>query len=100
MLVGAVRAEAGAVTVGGVVSAIYLITLLAVPIRGIGWVLGQMPQALVAFGRIGSIEEAATEVDEPGHLASPRRARGRRPSTGRTSAPTTATARSRSSSTT
>jgi ABC-type multidrug transport system fused ATPase/permease subunit len=69
MIVGAVRAEAGAVTVGGVVTAIYLITLLAVPIRGIGWVLGQMPQALVAFGRIGSIAEAATEVDEPGHLS-------------------------------
>jgi ABC-type multidrug transport system fused ATPase/permease subunit len=68
MVVGAYRAQAGAVTVGGVVSAIYLITLLAVPIRGIGWVLGQMPQALVAFGRIGSIADAATEVDEPGHL--------------------------------
>ncbi len=68
MIVGAVRAEAGAVTVGGVVTAIYLITLLAVPIRGIGWVLGQMPQALVAFGRIGAIADAATEVDEPGYL--------------------------------
>lgn len=69
MVVGAYRAQAGAVTVGGVVSAIYLITLLATPIRGIGWVLGQMPQALVAFGRIGSIAEAATEVDEPGHVS-------------------------------
>jgi ABC-type multidrug transport system fused ATPase/permease subunit len=68
MIVGAYRAQSGAVTVGGVVSAIYLITLLAVPIRGLGWVLGQMPQALVAFGRIGSIADAATEVDEPGHV--------------------------------
>lgn len=76
MIVGAYRAEAGAVTVGGVVSAIYLITLLAVPIRGIGWVLGQMPQAIVAFGRIGSIADAATEVDEPGHLAIPKAGAG------------------------
>ncbi len=76
MIVGAYRAEAGAVSVGGVVSAIYLITLLAVPIRGIGWVLGQMPQAIVAFGRIGSIADAATEVDEPGHLAVPRAGAG------------------------
>ena len=67
MIVGAVRAQAGAVTVGDVVSAIYLVTLLAVPIRGLGWVLGQMPQALVAFRRVGEISQAATEVDDPGH---------------------------------
>ncbi|WP_062377622.1 ABC transporter ATP-binding protein [Demequina pelophila] len=76
MVVGAVRAEAGAVTVGNVVSAIYLVTLLAVPIRGLGWVLGQMPQALVAFRRIGEISQAATEVDEPGHLDVPRTGAG------------------------
>ncbi|WP_084040112.1 ABC transporter ATP-binding protein [Demequina sp. NBRC 110053] len=67
MIVGAYRAQAGAVTVGDVVAAIYLVTLLAVPIRGLGWVLGQMPQALVAFRRVGEIAQAATEVDEPGH---------------------------------
>ncbi|WP_084129779.1 ABC transporter ATP-binding protein [Demequina sp. NBRC 110055] len=67
MIVGAIRAEAGFVSVGNVVSSIYLVTLMAVPIRGVGWVLGQMPQALVAFRRIGEIAQAATEVDEPGH---------------------------------
>lgn len=67
MIVGAVRADAGAVSVGNVVSAIYLVTLMAVPIRGLGWVLGQMPQALVAYRRVGEIAQAATEVDEPGH---------------------------------
>lgn len=66
MIVGAYRAEAGAVSVGNVVSSIYLVTLLAVPIRGLGWLLGQMPQALVAFRRVGEIAKAATEVDEPG----------------------------------
>jgi ABC-type multidrug transport system fused ATPase/permease subunit len=35
-----------------------------------------MPQALVAFGRIGSIADAATEVDEPGHVAIPRAGAG------------------------
>lgn len=71
MVVGAYRAAAGAVTVGEVVSAIYLVTLLAVPIRGLGWLLGQMPQALVAFRRVGEIVAAATEVDEPGTVAVP-----------------------------
>ena len=67
MIVGAIRADAGAVSVGNVVSAIYLVTLMAIPIRGLGWVLGQMPQALVAYRRVGEIAQAATEVDEPGH---------------------------------
>lgn len=71
MVVGALRASEGAVSVGNVVSAIYLVTLMAVPIRGLGWVLGQMPQALVAFRRVGEIETAATEVDEPGHVTIP-----------------------------
>lgn len=66
MVVGAIRADAGFVSVGDVVAAIYLVTLMAVPIRGLGWVLGQMPQALVAFRRVGEIAQAATEVDEPG----------------------------------
>ena len=69
MIVGAYRAEAGAITVGNLVSAIYLVTLLGVPIRGLGWVLGQMPQALVAFRRVGEIAQAATEIDEPGTVA-------------------------------
>lgn len=76
MIVGAYRAQAGAITVGNVVSAIYLVTLLAVPIRGLGWVLGQMPQALVAFRRVGEIAQAATEVDEPGHVTVPRAGAG------------------------
>lgn len=77
MVVGAHRAAAGAVSVGDVVSAIYLLALLAVPIRGIGWVLGQMPSALVSFQRIAAISAAATEVDEPGHLALSREGAGR-----------------------
>jgi ATP-binding cassette subfamily B protein len=77
MIVGAFRAEAGAVSVGNVVSAIYLVTLLAVPIRGLGWLLGQMPQALVAFRRVGEIAQAATEVDEPGTVSIPRDGAGR-----------------------
>lgn len=69
MAVGAHRAAAGEVSVGDVVTAIYLLALMAVPIRGLGWVLGQMPSALVSFQRISRIAAAATEVDEPGHVA-------------------------------
>ncbi len=72
MIVGTYRAQAGAVSVGDVVAAIYLLALLAVPIRGVGWVLGQMPSALVSFQRIARIAAAATEVDEPGHIDLPK----------------------------
>ncbi|WNM26064.1 ABC transporter ATP-binding protein [Demequina capsici] len=68
MVVGTARAAAGYVSVGEVVSAMYFVTLLAIPIRGLGWILGQMPQALVSFRRVGEIAEAAREVDEPGHI--------------------------------
>src|SRR5690606_16476170 len=77
MLVGAFRADGGHVSVGDVVSAVYLLSLLSVPIRGIGWVLGEMPSALVSFERIGQIAAAATEVDEPGHVDIPRVGAGR-----------------------
>ncbi len=76
MVVGAHRAAAGAVTVGDVVTAIYLLALMAVPIRGLGWVLGQMPSALVSYQRIARISAAATEVDEPGHVSMPREGAG------------------------
>lgn len=76
MVVGAHRAAAGAVSVGDVVTAIYLLALMAVPIRGLGWVLGQMPSALVSFQRIARISAAATEVDEPGNVAVPREGAG------------------------
>jgi ABC-type multidrug transport system fused ATPase/permease subunit len=76
MVVGAHRAAAGAVSVGDVVTAIYLLALMAVPIRGVGWVLGQMPSALVSFQRIARISAAATEVDEPGHVSVPREGAG------------------------
>ncbi|MDN4473133.1 ABC transporter ATP-binding protein [Demequina zhanjiangensis] len=67
-VVGTARAAGGHVSVGDVVAAMYFVTLLAIPIRGLGWILGQMPQALVSFRRVGEITEAAREIDEPGHI--------------------------------
>jgi len=48
--------------------------------QGIGWVLGQMPSALVSFQRVASISAAATEVDEPGTPRIAREGAGRWPS--------------------
>ena len=44
LLVGAARIESGAIDAGDLVQVAYLFTLLAFPIRAIGWVLGELPR--------------------------------------------------------
>ncbi len=53
--VGTLRMRSGAVETGDVVSAAYLLTLLAVPVRAFGWVLGELPRSLVGFDRIARV---------------------------------------------
>ncbi|NKY06385.1 ABC transporter ATP-binding protein [Cellulomonas hominis] len=47
LLVGVWRVSVGAVDTGDIVAAAYLLTLMAVPVRAFGWVLGELPRALV-----------------------------------------------------
>jgi ABC-type multidrug transport system fused ATPase/permease subunit len=58
LLVGTVRVAAGAVNTGDIVSAAFLLTLLTVPVRAFGWVLGELPRALVGFERIAGVLDA------------------------------------------
>ncbi len=75
LLVGAGRLSAGAVQTGDVVGAAYLLTLMAVPVRAFGWVLGELPRALVGHDRISRVLDA--RVDQvPGAGALPREAGG------------------------
>lgn len=62
LLVGAHRAAAGAVGPGDIVSAGYLLTLMAVPVRAFGWVLGELPRALVGYDRIARVLDARTDM--------------------------------------
>ncbi|MCL3861883.1 ABC transporter ATP-binding protein [Actinotalea sp. K2] len=62
LLVGAHRAAAGAVQTGEIVSAAYLLTLMAVPVRAFGWVLGELPRGLVGFDRIARVLDARGEM--------------------------------------
>ncbi|HEU5331929.1 MAG TPA: ABC transporter ATP-binding protein [Actinocrinis sp.] len=55
LLLGASRAAAGQTRAGDVVSMAYLITLLAWPIRAIGWVLGDLPRAVVGYERVEAV---------------------------------------------
>jgi ATP-binding cassette subfamily B protein len=52
LLVGSARLTSGAVSVADVVSVAYLFTVLAFPVRAIGWVLGELPRSVVGWDRV------------------------------------------------
>jgi len=58
LLIGAFRVRSGAVDVGEVVTVAYLFTLLAIPIRGIGWVLADLPRSVVGWDRVSRVLDA------------------------------------------
>ncbi|OHV46426.1 ABC transporter permease [Parafrankia colletiae] len=55
ILVGAVRIDNGSLTVGELVRVAYLFTLLAFPIRSIGWVFGELPRSVVGYERVAAV---------------------------------------------
>ena len=63
LLVGTSRVSGGYVDTGQVVSAAYLLTMMAVPVRAFGWVLGELPRGLVGHDRIAQV------LDAPGALS-------------------------------
>ena len=72
LLVGAHRVADGAIDVGELVSIAYLFTLLALPIRAIGWVLAELPRALAGYDRITPVLEATGETPYgPDDVAAP-----------------------------
>jgi ABC-type multidrug transport system fused ATPase/permease subunit len=62
LLIGAQRVAAGATDAGDLVSIAYLFTLLALPIRAIGWVLADLPRALAGFDRVTPVLNATGET--------------------------------------
>ena len=77
LVVGTARVAAGAVNTGDIVAAAYLLTLLAVPVRAFGWVLGDLPRALVGYERIARVLDAGGEPAH-GDLRLPADGRGAR----------------------
>jgi ABC-type multidrug transport system fused ATPase/permease subunit len=62
LVVGAGRVADGATDAGALVTIAYLFTLLALPIRAIGWVLADLPRALAGYDRVTPVLEATGEV--------------------------------------
>ena len=70
LLVGTSRVASGAIEPGQVVQIAYLITLLAFPLRAIGWVLGELPRAVVGYERVKAVLDARGDM-EFGTVAAP-----------------------------
>jgi ABC-type multidrug transport system fused ATPase/permease subunit len=61
LVVGAMRIDAGSLAVGDLVRVAYLFTLLAFPIRAIGWVFGELPRSVVGYERVDAVLHAQGE---------------------------------------
>ncbi|WP_233509889.1 ABC transporter ATP-binding protein [Actinomadura craniellae] len=58
LLVGTVRMRSGAMDAGDLVHVAYLFTLLAWPIRALGWVLAEVPRSVVGWHRVRGVLDA------------------------------------------
>lgn len=55
IVLGVGRVASGAADPGDVVSVAYLFTVVAFPVRAIGWVLGELPRSVVSWERVESV---------------------------------------------
>jgi ATP-binding cassette, subfamily B, bacterial len=62
LLVGAWRLRQGAIGVADVVSVAFLFTVLAFPIRAIGWVLAELPRSAVGWERVQRVLTATGDM--------------------------------------
>jgi ATP-binding cassette subfamily B protein len=62
LLVGAWRLSQGAITVTELVSVAFLFTVLAFPVRAIGWVLAELPRSVAGWDRVQRVLTATGEM--------------------------------------
>ena len=72
--VGVWRVRSGSAGPGDVVTVAYLLTIVAFPIRSIGWMLGEFPRSVVGFQRVSRVlaEVSDTTYGETRLAPSPR----------------------------
>ncbi|SED30050.1 ABC-type multidrug transport system, ATPase and permease component [Nocardioides exalbidus] len=58
LAVGVARVTSGATDAGDVVTIAYLLTIVAFPIRAIGWLLGEFPRSVVGYRRAQAVLDA------------------------------------------
>ncbi|MFI5832929.1 ABC transporter ATP-binding protein [Micromonospora sp. NPDC051300] len=62
LVVGAIRLRQGAITVTELVSVAFLFTVLAFPVRAIGWVLAELPRSVAGWDRVRRVLDATGEM--------------------------------------
>lgn len=67
LAVGAWRVGAGAVTLGELIGFVALFGLLSWPMRFIGWILAELPRAVVGWDRLQSVFDERVTVVPPAH---------------------------------
>lgn len=63
LLFGTQQVASGHAEAGDVVNVAYLITLLAFPIQAFGWVLGDLPRAVVGYERVAAVLAAEDRTE-------------------------------------
>jgi ATP-binding cassette, subfamily B, bacterial len=71
LVVGVMRVEAGSTDPGNVVTIGYLLTIVAFPIRSLGWLVGEFPRSVVGFRRVQSVLDASGEMVYGGQRLEP-----------------------------
>lgn len=67
LLVGTQRVASGAIEPATVVEVAYLLTVIAFPVRAIGWLLGEMPRSVIGARRVSRVLSATGEMPYGSH---------------------------------
>lgn len=63
VLIGSLRVHSGAADAGDVVQVAYLFTVIGMQIRSFGWVLGELPRAVVGWDRVSRVIDEDDAMD-------------------------------------
>jgi ABC-type multidrug transport system fused ATPase/permease subunit len=61
--IGTWRFSTGDMGAGDIVTAAYLLTMMTVPVQAFGWVLGELPRALVGYERIAQVVDSTGTLE-------------------------------------
>lgn len=67
LIVGAWQVQSGVAVAGDVVTIAYLLTIVAFPIRSMGWLLGEFPRSVVGFDRVQKVLDDPTTTSFGSH---------------------------------
>ncbi|MFF0374541.1 ABC transporter ATP-binding protein [Actinoplanes missouriensis] len=62
LLIGTWRLQSGAISVSELVSVAFLFTVLAFPVRAIGWVVGELPRSVAGWERVQAVLSAEGDL--------------------------------------